>query len=93
MKGHGVGLGLSIVSGIMRSHGGDIRVADTSERAPALSLSLTSWSKIFAYRLTPGCAAFLLIILLVASLFLLSFDSDCEGGYWYVVRDIFVVLY
>jgi len=30
-EGHGVGLGLSTVYGIMRSHGGDIRVANSSE--------------------------------------------------------------
>ncbi|WP_320044621.1 response regulator [uncultured Desulfobacter sp.] len=37
-EGHGVGLGLSTVYGIMRSHGGDIRVADTSEKGTCFVL-------------------------------------------------------
>nr|WP_319395609.1 response regulator [uncultured Desulfobacter sp.] len=37
-EGHGVGLGLSIVYGIMRSHGGDIRVAQSSDKGTCFVL-------------------------------------------------------
>ena len=37
-EGHGAGLGLSTVYGIMRSHGGDIRVADSSEKGTCFVL-------------------------------------------------------
>jgi C4-dicarboxylate-specific signal transduction histidine kinase len=37
-EGHGVGLGLSTVYGIMRSHGGDIRVAQSSDKGTCFVL-------------------------------------------------------
>ena len=37
-EGHGVGLGLSTVYGIMRSHGGDIRVVQSSDNGTCFVL-------------------------------------------------------